>query len=1218
MIKKAIGLSSFIIAFSCAAFADEATLSTQAVSAISIAGNAGAATSTPVNAVGGTLYLRSRDFASSAVRGNLGYMRFDLSGLSSPSIQSATLQLTRVAGDSLTTGRVAIFGLRDRPGNAPQNWNTSSFPPGEEFDISMFQDFVANPGASPVNLDAVVNLSADETISGNNIILNSQAFVEFLQSRADDDGLATLLIAMPSQGGTTDRNFSLATHNNTDPATHPSLRIVYFDSSLPSPPQNLAASDIEYTLEPRITLSWTPVQDAITYHVFRRAEGEAEPVEIGIAGINAYVDTDVELLGRYAYSVAVKTSSGESIRSPEIDIIVIDISTPEPSIPFDITLASANPSQINLLWQSSSDTLAYEVFRSTKPDREFAFLGLSTENAFADSLDLVGYQTYFYLVNAIGAGGRSAYSAPFEVGPRFSQGPRASRPRSLSLVERENHRIRLSWPASNNADAYHLFRSTNPQKDFKRVDVFTSPEATDDYAIYPDQTYYYYVQAIGVGGLSLPSWPLTVQPNITEHRQMERLTRAPVAIQTENGVYLGWRYLGTDSNDTAFNIYRDGQRLNRRPIRGSTNLLDPEGNASSSYEVRPVFAGHEAKTGESFSVWSSNYLALPIQAPQGGTTPDGVAYSYSANDASVADLDGDGEYEIVLKWDPSNSKDNANSGFTGNVFIDAYKLDGTLLWRIDLGRNIRAGAHYTQFMVYDLDGDGIAEMICKTADGSIDGLGTVIGDPDADHRNPNGYILLGDEFLTAFDGRDGSIIDTAPFSPQRGNVADWGDTFGNRVDRFLAGIAYFDGVNPSFFSARGQYRGQNNTDGRTVIAAWDLVDRKLAQRWVLDSFQDGREWAGQGHHQLSVGDVDGDGRDEILYGGMVVDDDGKGLYSTLLGTGDALHFGDFDPTRPGLEFFAVKEGASSPVQVEYRDPATGQLIWGVFNARDTGRGLTADIDPYFPGAEVWGAANLNVWNAQGDVIGTRRPSINFATWWDGDLLRELTDSNSIRKWDWVNEVEVPIMVATGALSNNGSKATPSLQADLFGDWREEVIFRSDDSSELRIYSTSDLTDRRITTLMHDPIYRLSVAWQNSSYNQPPHPSFFIGQNMPAPSRPRIFVKPIPRISGTMQQDRNTYTSNVEVALEVNQNSDLKNQYRLNAGTWKRYHHPLKLAANGQHQIEFRTLDQNDQVLDASSLTLDIEKPTPPAECAIDQKEKNKPRFLLTLLERWKR
>ncbi|PDO09151.1 MAG: rhamnogalacturonan lyase, partial [Candidatus Reconcilbacillus cellulovorans] len=275
-----------------------------------------------------------------------------------------------------------------------------------------------------------------------------------------------------------------------------------------------------------------------------------------------------------------------------------------------------------------------------------------------------------------------------------------------------------------------------------------------------------------------------------------------------------WRLLGTESMNTTFHVYRNGTRITSSPVADSTNFLDTQGTAGSTYYVRPVVGGVEQAPSETVGVWNTNYLTIPLQRPAGGTTPDGVSYTYSPNDASAGDLDGDGRYEIVLKWDPSNSKDNSQSGYTGNVYVDAYKLDGTRLWRIDLGRNIRAGAHYTQFLVYDFDGDGRAEVVMKTADGTRDGTGAVIGNPNADYRNSSGYILSGPEYLTVFDGLTGRALATTNYELPRGNVCDWGDCYGNRVDRFLAAVAYLDGVRPSFVMARGYYT-------RTVLVAYN-------------------------------------------------------------------------------------------------------------------------------------------------------------------------------------------------------------------------------------------------------------------------------------------------------------------------------------------------------------------------------------------------------------
>jgi len=596
-------------------------------------------------------------------------------------------------------------------------------------------------------------------------------------------------------------------------------------------------------------------------------------------------------------------------------------------------------------------------------------------------------------------------------------------------------------------------------------------------------------------------------------RQMEYLDRGLVAVSTESGVFLNWRLLGYERQDTAFHVYRDGVRLTVDPISDSTNYLDPTGTPASTYKVRAVVDGAEQRPSAAAAVMASNLLRVPLNKPADRPDPDnnGNTITYRANDASVGDLDGDGQYEIVLKWDPSDSRDNLPDGKTGGAFIDAYKLNGTFLWRISLGKNIRSGPHYTQFMVYDLDGDGKSEVAFKTSDGTIDGVGNVIGDPNVDYRTDGGVILEGPEYLTVFEGATGRALATVPFEPARGNVCDWGDCYGNRVDRFLAGIAYLNGETPSLIMARGYY-------AKSVIVAYDFRDGQLAKRWAFDSTQPGNEgYGGQGNHQLSVGDVDGDGKDEIVYGAMAIDDDGTGMYTTGLGHGDAMHLGDLDPERPGLEVFSVHESRNSQYGASYRDPATGEVLWGVYTGRDTGRGMSADIDPRYAGEEVWAAAGVGLWSNKGTKIGTTVPSsINFGIWWDGDLQRELLDHvwlgnelgtgiPKIDKWDYVTGTTQNVVTLEGTYSNNHTKGTPTLQADLFGDWREEVVVRSQDSSALHVYTTTALTGTKIYTLMHDPMYRLGIAWQNVSYNQPPHPSFFLGYGMSTPPAPAIRV-----------------------------------------------------------------------------------------------------------------
>ena len=612
---------------------------------------------------------------------------------------------------------------------------------------------------------------------------------------------------------------------------------------------------------------------------------------------------------------------------------------------------------------------------------------------------------------------------------------------------------------------------------------------------------------------SLPAASGTSEPR----RQVENLDRAPVAVLTDQGVTLGWRMLGLDQDSVGFHVIRDGVQLTDEPVRDTTTYIDPAGTATSKYVIKTVGNGNgQDKLSAEFTPLAQNYLAIKLDKPADGVTPTGQAYSYTANDATVADLDGDGGYEIIQLWNPTNAQDNSKSGYTGNVYVDAYKTDGTKLWRIDLGRNIRAGAHYTQMLAYDFDGDGKAEVSFKTADGTTDAAGTVIGDANADYRNSGGYILSGPEYLTVFNGATGTIMDTVPYDPPRGTVTAWGDGYGNRVDRFLAAVAYLDGEKPSMMFSRGYYT-------RTVLVTYDLVDGKLVKRWSFDSDIAGAEYKGQGNHNLSVADVDQDGKDEFVFGSMTIDDNGSPLYNTKLGHGDAIHTSDLDPSRPGLETFAVHESmsASGNRGATFRDSATGEVLWSIPATRDTGRGAAGDIDPRYPGAEGWAVGGDAAWNspvgylmsAKGERIADKIPAANFLAWWDGDLLREIVDHDfdaaagvgvpTISKWNWETNTSDRLLTATGARTNNHTKGNPSLQADLLGDWREELVFPSSDSAELRIYTSTSPTEIRLRTLMHDPMYRTGVARETVGYNQPPHPSFFIGEGMETPAAPNV-------------------------------------------------------------------------------------------------------------------
>ena len=612
---------------------------------------------------------------------------------------------------------------------------------------------------------------------------------------------------------------------------------------------------------------------------------------------------------------------------------------------------------------------------------------------------------------------------------------------------------------------------------------------------------------------------------------LEHLNRGVVAFRDGAQVIVSWRTLSSDAIGQPFDVFRNGQKLNTAPLtKGGSFFIDSQPlTVDATYEVRG------GSCDGSFTLKADTphgYLPLKLQKPAAGTTPDGETFTYSANDASVADVDGDGQYEIILKWDPSNAHDNAHDGYTGPTLFDCYRLDGTLLWRIDMGINIRSGAHYVPFIAYDLDGDGKAEFIVKTSDGTRDGLGQIIGDSLADYRhrapenaqNPTperewskynkqgrpktGRILTGAEYITVFNGLTGEAMDTKPYIPERGNLKDWGDDYANRSDRMLAAVGYLDGQHASAIFCRGYYT-------RTVLAAWDWDGRELKQHWVFDTDapgtgKDGKPhstYAGQGNHNLRVADVDGDGCDEITYGSMAVDHDGIGLYNTGMGHGDAIHLMAFDPTTDELQVWDCHENRRDGS--DFRKAKTGEIIFQLPSKSDVGRAMAADIDPENPGVEMWSTDSHGIRNIKGDVLytamdpddpqhqqhlklGDRYLSVNFGIWWDGDLLRELLDHETVSKYDWQQKTIADVKHFDGVVFNNGTKSNPCLAADILGDWREEVIARTPDSDELRIFITPIPTDYRINCLMEDIPYRLSTAAQNVGYNQPSEPGFYLG------------------------------------------------------------------------------------------------------------------------------
>lgn len=576
----------------------------------------------------------------------------------------------------------------------------------------------------------------------------------------------------------------------------------------------------------------------------------------------------------------------------------------------------------------------------------------------------------------------------------------------------------------------------------------------------------------------------------------ESLDRGISAVNTGSGMMISWRYLANDSDNAIFKLYRNNNLIYTSSAGEATCFLDSSGKSTDTYKIETI-ENNKVTSSDICTLQSdNNYLELKLDRPTSSNC------TYSPNDCSVGDADGDGEYELFVKWDPSNSQDNSKSGKTDKVYIDCYKLNGKKLWRIDLGYNIRAGAHYTQFLVADFDLDGKAEMTCKTSDGTIDGTGAVIGDGSKTYRNSKGYILTGPEYYTLFDGETGKALDTVDYNPGRGTVSKWGDSYGNRVDRFLGSVAYLDGVKPSAVTIRGYYT-------RMTACAYDVIDKKLVQRWYFDTGNDSSAPGyGDGNHNCMPADVDGDGKQEIVLGSTCLDDNGKVLWCLNKGHGDAMHLGDLLPSRDGLELWICHE--DKPYGVSLVDAKNGKIIFHKDGDSDTGRCCAGNVWAGNDGAEFWGLG-YDVYNGSGNALSCKRPAVNFLSYWDGDLEREILDGYTdspatISKMG--NDGKLTTLLTTdGYYTCNTTKGTPCLSADIFGDWREELIVRASDGKSVRIYSTPYETDYRITTLMHDIQYRTQVSGQNIAYNQPPHPSFYLGSDQKLPSRPQVKITP---------------------------------------------------------------------------------------------------------------
>lgn len=797
----------------------------------------------------------------------------------------------------------------------------------------------------------------------------------------------------------------------------------------------------------------------------------------------------------------------------------------------------------------------------------------------------------------------------------------------ISVGKIDKKYIAIRWEPAAEADSYAVYWADADTPGMRYKKMGETKECTYTLKKSTHIHHYVYVEALK-GGISVErSETLKTPVHYRLQEQLEKLNRGLIAVRTEKGIFLSWRMLldevrgydATGMTGTDYVVYRNGERL--ALVTDSTNYLDGDGGMEDSYCVAAYRDGAEQETCGAVKAWKTgtNYLEIPMQVPAGGVTPAGQAYEYSVNDMSIGDVDGDGELEYFVKWDPSNSRDVSQKGYTGNCYIDCYKLDGRLLWRLDMGVNIRAGAHYTQFIVYDFDGDGRAEMSVKTAPGTkmirYDEKGNVISEkyitmpgehiragysnednyvcsaadyyeyltelfqnwrnhrevkaghwpdtleecfgipkkyayplsdedakrlvdyfmdvyaPSRSERNElrkfEGFIFKGPEYLSMFSG-DGEEFETICFPvPREDDGLMWGDYAWNRiepcnrVDRFLSCVGYLDGERPYLIICRGYYT-------RTTITAYDFFEGRHREYFRVDSgyvpmrnpfrrSADDARWgtdpvygciAGQGNHSMSVADVDGDGCHEIIYGAAAIDHDGSLLYSTAdtmpdgsvrnLGHGDSMHVAKINPDRPGLEIFNVfEEGKSVPYGWALRDAQTGEVLFGEAADKDLGRCMIGDICPEVRGLQVWAAG---VYDCNGNRLeSVKQPGTNASIRWAADLSTQITDGA-----DYIHEKHIGIISDNthgvmlrpeGTSANNGTKGNPCLIADVFGDFREQILLRTDDSRAVRIYTSTELTHHKLFTLLHDTTYRCGVAWQNNCYNQPCYPGFYYASDM---------------------------------------------------------------------------------------------------------------------------
>lgn len=585
------------------------------------------------------------------------------------------------------------------------------------------------------------------------------------------------------------------------------------------------------------------------------------------------------------------------------------------------------------------------------------------------------------------------------------------------------------------------------------------------------------------------------------------LNRGLMAVNLQSsgrsGNLVSWRIRENDPEGYSYKLYRGTSAKTQRStvnggkaIKGKSNFFDTSGTASYFYRLEVLDEeGNVVDSMVSAKTWANQTMTIPTRTP---IDTRGLNATYTPNDASYCDMDGDGEYEIILKWDPSNSKDAASDGTTSDTYFDCYKMDGTMLWRINQGPNIRSGAHTTPFIAWDLNGDGFGEFVIKTAPGTIDGNGNYVvmgnDDPLQNCLSGRGKPDKGPEYLTVFDGMTGAEISTIKYhTDYAAGLNYWGDSKQNRSERYTACLAYLDGKNrnPSAIFNRGYYSG-------AFVGAYDFDGYTLKERWVSRNTSSGKGLWGEGAHWLTAADLDNDGLHEIQFGSAALDHDGKLLYRTGLGHGDAFHIGDFLTNRPGLEMFMCHE--SKPYGVDLRDAKTGEILLHVTAGGDTGRGLAAHFDSSQQSAQFIYSASGQMMNLDGGTvnadswaIGSSGAGINCRIYWDGDLFDEFFDKSIIAHWNPTGKGFDRIKVNGGnyvwGTLCNGSKHNPCVMGDMLGDWREEIVAYDNANNSLEINATSYESAYPVPHLMDDIQYRENVVSQNVGYNQPPHLSY---------------------------------------------------------------------------------------------------------------------------------